>query len=91
MRNPVLVERLRATWRRFRLRSTDELGLPADAKEAYLVALLGWLTWHGVPGRGARRHRQPRAARARPAVTRHRSAATTRYRSPRSVALEVVP
>ncbi len=50
MHNPVLVQRLRANLTPSVLRSTDELGLPADAKEAYLVALLGWLTWHGVPG-----------------------------------------
>lgn len=30
--------------------STDELGLPGDHKEAYAFALLGWLTWHGLPG-----------------------------------------
>jgi anhydro-N-acetylmuramic acid kinase len=31
------------------LRTSDELGLPADGKEAVLWALLGFLTWHGVP------------------------------------------
>jgi anhydro-N-acetylmuramic acid kinase len=31
------------------VRHSDEAGLPADAKEAYLFALLGFLTWHGVP------------------------------------------
>jgi anhydro-N-acetylmuramic acid kinase len=46
MRNPVLVESLRA---RVDLRTSDDLGLPGDAKEAYLTALLGFLTWHGVP------------------------------------------
>jgi len=30
--------------------TTDELGIPADHKEAYAFALLGWLTWHGLPG-----------------------------------------
>lgn len=30
--------------------ASDELGLGADEKEAVLMALLGWLTWHGVPG-----------------------------------------
>ena len=29
--------------------SSAELGLPDDAKEAYLSALLGFLTWHGLP------------------------------------------
>jgi anhydro-N-acetylmuramic acid kinase len=33
-----------ATWA-----TTDELGLPADAKEAYAIALLGWATWLGTP------------------------------------------
>jgi anhydro-N-acetylmuramic acid kinase len=32
------------------LGATDELGLPVDHKEAYAFALLGWLTWHGLPG-----------------------------------------
>ncbi|GAB2456064.1 anhydro-N-acetylmuramic acid kinase [Jatrophihabitans fulvus] len=50
MRNPVLRDRLAAALAPARLRTTDELGLPADAKEAHLVALLGWLSWHGVPG-----------------------------------------
>lgn len=31
------------------LRPSDEAGVPAQAKEAYLFALLGFLTWHGVP------------------------------------------
>ncbi|MFD1149892.1 anhydro-N-acetylmuramic acid kinase [Saccharothrix hoggarensis] len=46
MRNPVLVESL---GRHVDLRTSDELGLPAAAKEAYLAALLGFLTWHGLP------------------------------------------
>ncbi|RKT57072.1 anhydro-N-acetylmuramic acid kinase [Saccharothrix australiensis] len=46
MRNPVLVDSLR---RRVDLRRSDDLGLPADGKEAYLAALLGFLTWHGLP------------------------------------------
>lgn len=31
------------------VRTSDELGLPADGKEAVLWGLLGFLTWHGVP------------------------------------------
>jgi anhydro-N-acetylmuramic acid kinase len=31
------------------LRPIDDLGLPADSKEAYAFALLGFLTAHGVP------------------------------------------
>ncbi|QEW01945.1 anhydro-N-acetylmuramic acid kinase [Microbacterium lushaniae] len=33
-----------------RIGRTDELGLGADEKEAVLMALIGWLSWHGVPG-----------------------------------------
>lgn len=33
-----------------RLRTIEELGLPSDAKEAYLFALLGFLTVHDLPG-----------------------------------------
>jgi anhydro-N-acetylmuramic acid kinase len=29
---------------------TGALGLPGDHKEAYAFAVLGWLTWHGLPG-----------------------------------------
>ncbi|WP_285665233.1 anhydro-N-acetylmuramic acid kinase [Actinorhabdospora filicis] len=51
VRNPVLMGRVRDLAEgRFELRETDELGVPADAKEAYAFALLGWLTWHGLPG-----------------------------------------
>jgi anhydro-N-acetylmuramic acid kinase len=28
---------------------SDVLGLPVDAKEAVAFALIGWLTWHGLP------------------------------------------
>jgi anhydro-N-acetylmuramic acid kinase len=49
IRNPVLMRRLRdlASWP---VRTFDELGVPAQAKEAYAWALLGWLSWHGLPG-----------------------------------------
>ncbi|WP_433869766.1 anhydro-N-acetylmuramic acid kinase [Saccharopolyspora sp. CA-218241] len=49
VRNPVLLAALR---RRMPvpLRLSDELGLPAGSKEALLTALLGFLTWHGLPG-----------------------------------------
>lgn len=33
-----------------RVRSIEETGLNAGAKEAAAFALLGWLTWHGLPG-----------------------------------------
>jgi anhydro-N-acetylmuramic acid kinase len=32
------------------LRTSDELGLPSDAKEAYAFAVPGFLTVHGLPG-----------------------------------------
>jgi anhydro-N-acetylmuramic acid kinase len=33
-----------------RLREMEELGVPAQAKEAVAFALLAWLTWHGMAG-----------------------------------------
>jgi anhydro-N-acetylmuramic acid kinase len=33
-----------------KLRLMDELGIPVQAKEAVAFALLGWLTWHRLPG-----------------------------------------
>lgn len=50
VRNPVLLDRLRERLGPARLRTTDELGLPVDDKEGYLMALIGYLTWHGIPG-----------------------------------------
>ncbi|MCP3782412.1 anhydro-N-acetylmuramic acid kinase [Micromonospora sp. A3M-1-15] len=51
VRNPTLRARLvELAEGRWRLRTTDELGVPAQAKEAYAFALLGWLSWHGLPG-----------------------------------------
>ncbi|MDG4779898.1 anhydro-N-acetylmuramic acid kinase [Micromonospora sp. WMMD961] len=51
VRNPTLLRRLAALGGgRWRLRGTDELGVPAQAKEAYAFALLGWLSWQGLPG-----------------------------------------
>lgn len=31
------------------LLTSDDRGLPSDGKESVLWALLGFLTWHGVP------------------------------------------
>lgn len=50
MRNPVLVEALAKALDPVPLKISDSLGLPRDGKEAYLAALLGFLTWHGVAG-----------------------------------------
>ncbi len=43
-----------------RVRTTDEFGIPAQAKEGVAFALMAWLTWNGLPGNvpsatGARR------------------------------------
>ncbi|MGX7824899.1 anhydro-N-acetylmuramic acid kinase [Actinokineospora sp. 24-640] len=56
VRNPVLMAALADALAPATLTTTDELGLPAAAKEAYLTALLGYLAWHGMavdPGTGA--------------------------------------
>ncbi|GAA4211527.1 anhydro-N-acetylmuramic acid kinase [Actinocatenispora rupis] len=49
LRNPVLTARI-AELAGCRLDSIDRYGIDPDAKEAYAFALLGWLTWHGLPG-----------------------------------------
>ncbi|MES5818138.1 anhydro-N-acetylmuramic acid kinase [Streptomyces sp. RG80] len=49
-RNPVLLGMLAAALPGIALRTSDELGLPSDAKEAYAFAVLGFLTAHGLPG-----------------------------------------
>ncbi|MEV5322362.1 anhydro-N-acetylmuramic acid kinase [Streptomyces sp. NPDC052687] len=49
-RNPVLMRMLRERLAGVAVRASDELGLPADAKEAYAFAVLGFLTAHGLPG-----------------------------------------
>lgn len=50
IRNPLLRERLAAQLHPMPLLDADELGIPADAKEALLIALLGYLGAHGLPG-----------------------------------------
>ncbi|MEU7859503.1 anhydro-N-acetylmuramic acid kinase [Nonomuraea sp. NPDC049141] len=49
VRNPTLMGMLRARVPRTRLVTSDELGVPADAKEAIAFSLFGWLTAHGLP------------------------------------------
>ena len=50
-RNPVLMSRIAALGAgRWVVRRIDEYGLPSAAKEAYLMALIGYLSWHGLPG-----------------------------------------
>ena len=48
--NPALMAALRHRLGGAQLVTSDELGIPVDAKEAVMWALLGFLTWHGVPG-----------------------------------------
>lgn len=50
VRNPVLMQALRRRLAPASLVTSAIRGLPEDGKEAYLFALLGFLTWHGVPG-----------------------------------------
>ena len=58
--NPALLRALIERLAPIRLRTIDELGIPSAAKEAYAFAVLGFLTWYGLPGNvpactGARR------------------------------------
>jgi anhydro-N-acetylmuramic acid kinase len=65
--NPTLLARLRAYLPDgCELLTADQLGMPIDAKEAYLFALLGFLSAHGVAGtaQGAQRRRSTGARRA---------------------------
>lgn len=50
-RNPTLMRALRAELgETVTLETTDAaLGLPEGSKEAVLMALIGWLSWHGMP------------------------------------------
>ncbi|WP_404311573.1 anhydro-N-acetylmuramic acid kinase [Agrococcus terreus] len=48
-RNPVLMHGLVDALPGVPVGTTAALGVGADEKEAVLMALLGWLAWHGVP------------------------------------------
>ncbi|GAB3728559.1 anhydro-N-acetylmuramic acid kinase [Nocardiopsis nanhaiensis] len=48
--NPVLMERLADRLGPARLGTSEDLGMDSDAKEAYLFALIGFLSWHGLAG-----------------------------------------
>jgi anhydro-N-acetylmuramic acid kinase len=50
VRNPALMAALARRLAPATLTTSEARGLPSDAKEAYLFALLGFLTWHGAPG-----------------------------------------
>ncbi|GAA3584521.1 anhydro-N-acetylmuramic acid kinase [Amycolatopsis ultiminotia] len=47
--NPAVIAALARHLPADALRTSDDLGLPGAGKEAYLTALLGWLSWCGVP------------------------------------------
>lgn len=49
-RNPVLMGWLAELAEGVEVTNTDELGIPADTKEAIAFALMGWCSWHGLPG-----------------------------------------
>ena len=50
VRNPALMAALREEVAPASLITSDALGLPAQDKEAYAFAVLGFLTFHGLPG-----------------------------------------
>ena len=50
VRNPALMDALRRRLDGVPLVASDQRGIPAEGKEVVLWALLGFLTWHGVPG-----------------------------------------
>jgi anhydro-N-acetylmuramic acid kinase len=49
VRNPALIDMLCKRVPETRILPSDELGVPADAKEAIAFSLFGWLTAHGLP------------------------------------------
>jgi anhydro-N-acetylmuramic acid kinase len=49
-RNETTLRWLRAALPGVPIRTTDELGVPVQAKEALAFAVLGFLTWNGLPG-----------------------------------------
>jgi anhydro-N-acetylmuramic acid kinase len=48
-RNPTLMRMLVENLADVSVRDIADTGVPSDAKEAYLFALLGFLAWHGIP------------------------------------------
>ena len=50
VRNPALMDALRRRLAPATLATAEDRNLPSAGKEAYLFALLGFLTWNGLPG-----------------------------------------
>lgn len=48
--NPVLMHAIGAAAPGVTVTTTADLGIPTDLKEAFAFALMGWATWHGLPG-----------------------------------------
>lgn len=48
--NPVLMSRIASLAPGVAVTTTDAHGLPSQAKESFAFALMGFLTWHGLPG-----------------------------------------
>jgi anhydro-N-acetylmuramic acid kinase len=49
-KNKTLMSGLKAALPEVGVATTESVGLAVEAKEAAAFALLGWLTWHGLPG-----------------------------------------
>ena len=64
-RNAVLLSRLAARLGRSQVETTDAMGIPVDAKEAIVFAVLGYETLRGRAGQRARRNRCRAPSRAR--------------------------
>ena len=50
VRNPTLMRQITELAAPVRVRPVEDFGLPAQAKEAYLFGLLGYLSVHGLEG-----------------------------------------
>ncbi|QDP98061.1 anhydro-N-acetylmuramic acid kinase [Microlunatus elymi] len=50
VRNPTMMRRIAALAGTTVVRTSEDFGIPAQAKECYLMALLGFLSWYGLPG-----------------------------------------